>query len=167
MDADSPFPPHNLPIPPTLLIGRLNEVATAADLLRGEDVRFLTLTGPPGIGKTRLALEIANRLLTHFADGVYFINLAPTAESHLVLPTIAHMLGLRQGTEGPLIEDLKDFLASKRMLLVLDNFEQVVQAAPALTDLLQGTLHLKLVVTSRELLLYGGKTPSDTDNDLK
>src|SRR5215217_1213816 len=97
--AGSP-PPHNLPIPPTPLIGRQNEVATAADLLLREDVRFVTLTGPPGIGKTRLAIEIANHLLTNFMDGVYFINLAPIAEDHLVLPTIAHTLGLRQGTAG-------------------------------------------------------------------
>lgn len=151
------LPPHNLPIPPTPLIGRQDEVATAADLLRREDVRFVTLTGPPGIGKTRLAIEIATRLLVEFADGVYFINLAPIAESHLVLPTLAYVLGLRHVTDRQLIEELTDFLASKRVLLVLDNFEQVIQAAPGLIDLLQVTLHLKLLVTSRELLRVSGE----------
>jgi len=72
--AASP-PSHNLPVPPTPLIGRQNEVATAANLRRREDVRFVTLTGPPGIGKTRLSIEIAKRLITDFAHGVYFINL--------------------------------------------------------------------------------------------
>ncbi|MBZ0315556.1 MAG: LuxR C-terminal-related transcriptional regulator [Anaerolineae bacterium] len=152
---ESLFP--SLPVPPTPLVGRQNEVATATDLLRRADVRLVTLTGPPGVGKTRLALEIANRLLTHFTDGVYFINLAPIAEFHLVLPTIAHTLGFRQVTAHPLIEELKYFLVNQRVLLVLDNFEQVIQAAPALTDLLQATLHLKILVTSRELLRVSGE----------
>jgi non-specific serine/threonine protein kinase len=155
--AGSPLPPHNLPVPPTPLIGRRNEVAAAADLLRREDVRFVTLTGPPGIGKTRLAIEVARRLIADFAHGVYFINLAPITDTHLVLPTVAHMLGLSQATDHPPIEELQDFLANRRMLLVLDNFEQVIQAAPALTDLLQATLHLKILVTSRELLRISGE----------
>lgn len=108
-----PPPPHNLPIPPTPFIGRRNEVVAAADLLRHEDVRFITLTGPPGIGKTRLAIEVARRLLTDFAHGVYFINLAPITDPHLVLPTIAHRFGLSQATDHPLIEELKDFLANR------------------------------------------------------
>jgi predicted ATPase/DNA-binding CsgD family transcriptional regulator len=155
-DAESP-PSHNLPIPPTPLIGRQNEVVTASNLLLREDVRLLTLTGPPGIGKTRLAIEIATRLLTYFADGVYFINLAPITEAHLILPTVAHALDLRQVTERPLVEELTGFLVNQRVLLVLDNFEQVIQIAPALIDLLQGALHLKLLVTSRELLRVSGE----------
>lgn len=150
--ATSPPLPHNLPIPPTPLIGRQTEAAAAAALLRREEVRFLTLTGPPGVGKTRLAIEIANRLLTRFPDGIYFINLAPITESQLVMPTIAHEVGLRQLTDRPHIQDLNDFLANKRVLLVLDNFEQVIEAAPALVDLLQAAGHIKLLVTSRELL---------------
>ena len=141
--ADSPLPPHNLPIPPTPLVGREHEVAAASHLLRREDVRLLTLTGPPGIGKTRLAIEVANTLLAEFAHGVYFIDLAPVADASLVLPTVAHILGLRQVTDNSLIEELKDFLSSKRVLLVLDNFEQVIQAAPALTELLQGRASLE------------------------
>ena len=155
--VDPPLPPHNLSVPPTSLIGRQNEVAAASDLLRREDVRLLTLTGPPGIGKTRLALEIATTLLIEFAHGVYFIDLSPIIDANLVLPTIVHILGLRQVTDHPLIEELKDFLANKRVLLVLDNFEQVIQAAPVLTDLLQAILHLKILVTSRELLRVSGE----------
>ena len=98
---DPPLPPHNLPVPPTPLIGRQNEVAAAADLLRREDVRFVTLTGPPGIGKTRLAVEVATTLLTEFMHGVYFIDLSPVTDANLVLPTIAHTLGLRQVTDHP------------------------------------------------------------------
>jgi len=150
-------PPHHLPIPPTPLIGRQNEVAAAADLLLREEVRFLTLTGPPGIGKTRLAIEIANRLLTKFAHGIYFVNLASIADSHLVLPTIAPTLSLRQGKDRSLIAELKDLLSSRHVLLLLDNFEQVIQAAPALTDLLQATRHLKLLITSREVLRVSGE----------
>ncbi len=155
--ADSPLPPHNLPITPTPLVGREHEVATASHLLQREDVRFLTFTGPPGIGKTRLAIEAANTLLAEFAHGVYFIDLAPIADASLVLPTVAHIVGLRQFTDNSLIQGLKDFLSSKRMLLVLDNFEQVIQAAPALTELLQAALHLKVLVTSRELLRVSGE----------
>ena len=93
-------------------------------------MRLLTLTGPPGIGKTRLAIEVADTLLTEFAHGVYFIDLAPLTDVSLVLSAIAHTLGLRQVTDRPLIQELTNFLSSKRMLLVLDNFEQVIQARP-------------------------------------
>ena len=155
--AGASAPPHNLPVPPTPLVGREHEVAAASQLLRREDVRLLTLTGPPGIGKTRLAVAIANELLAEFAHGVYFIDLAPVADASLVLPTIAHTLGFRQVTDHPLLGELKHFLSSQRVLLVLDNFEQVVQAAPALSELLQATLRIKLLVTSRELLRVSGE----------
>jgi predicted ATPase len=152
--AGSP-PPHNLPIPPTLLIGRQNELAAATtSFARG--VRTHP-HGPTRIGKTRLAVEVVTTLLTEFAHGAYFIDLSPVIDANLVLPTIAHTLGLSQATDHPPIEELQDFLANRRVLLVLDNFEQVIQAAPALTDLLQATLHLKILVTSRELLRISGE----------
>jgi predicted ATPase len=132
-------------------------VAAACDLFRREDVRFVTLTGPPGIGKTRLAVEIATTLLNEFAHGVYFIDLSPITDAILVIPTIAHILGHRQVTDIPLMTQLQDVLANKRMLLVLDNFEQVIEAAPALTDLLQAARYLKVLVTSRELLRVSGE----------
>ncbi len=118
---------------------------------------MLTLTGAPGIGKTRLAIAVANTLFAEFGHGVYFIDLASVTDASLVLPTAAHTLGLRQLTDHPLVEVLKDFLSNKRVLLVMDNFEQVVQAAPILIELLQAVLHVKILITSRELLRVSGE----------
>jgi non-specific serine/threonine protein kinase len=150
-------PVRNLPVPPTPFVGREHEVASASQLLRRDDVRLLTLTGPPGIGKTRLAIEVANTLLAEFAHGVYFIDLAPVTDHDLVLPMIAHMLDVREVIDTPLIMELHSFLLSKRVLLVLDNFEQVVQAAPALSEVVQAAPFLKVLVTSRELLRISGE----------
>ena len=149
--------PNSLPFPPTPLVGRKHEADAVSDLLRREDTHLVTLTGPPGIGKTRLALEVANTRRAEFANGVYFIDLSPVTDASLVLPAVAHTLGLRQVTDRPLLQELKDFLSNKRLLLVLDNFEQVVQAAPAVSELLQAARHLKILVTSRELLRISGE----------
>ena len=151
---------HNLPLPTTPLVGREPEVAAAAGRLQRADVRLLTLTGPPGIGKTRLAVAVANTLLAEFPHGVYFVDLAPVSDAGLVLPTIAHTLGLRQVTNRSLIEELGSYLASRRVLVVLDNFEQVVEAASAVAELLQGSHNVKLLVTSRELLAFPANTTS-------
>ncbi len=143
---------QSLPNPSTPLVGRDQEVTAAGDLLRRTHVRLLTLTGPPGIGKTRLALAVAAALQDEFVDGVFFVNLAPVGDANLVLPTIAHTMGHRPASARPLVQELQDYLAGRRVLLVLDNFEQVIEAAPAVAELLLAVQPVKIVVTSRELL---------------
>jgi len=144
--------PNNLPVQWTPLIGREREVAAVQHLLQREDVRLVTLTGPGGTGKTRMALQVAAELIDLFPDGVYFVGLAPISDVVFVIPTIAQTLGLREVAGQPLLEHLKGELQQKHLLLVLDNFEQVVHAAPQLVDLLAACLTLKLLVTSREML---------------
>ncbi len=144
--------PHNLPVQLTPLIGREQEIAVACTLLRRPEVRLLTLTGTGGTGKTRLGLQVAAQLSDLFTDGVYFVNLAPISDPELVVSSIAQTLGLREVAGQPLLEHLKRELHQKQLLLVLDNFEQVVSAAPQLVDLLAACPRLKLLVTSREVL---------------
>ena len=160
----SEFPPlrtldafrNNLPLQPTPLIGREKEVSEVCDLMRLEETRLLTLTGPGGTGKTRLALQAAADLLDDFPDGTFFAPLATLTEAELLLPAVAETLGMRETGEQPLDESLKDYLVERRMLLLLDNFEQVLGAAPAVTELLAGAPGLKVLATSRAPLgLYG------------
>ncbi len=132
-----PLDPRNLPTPLTPLVGREREVAALSDLLHRADVRLLTLTGPGGVGKTRLALEVAADAGETFPDDVFFVSLAPITDSNLVLPTVAHVLGVREAGDEPLAERLTASLRDKHLLLVLDNFEQVVEAAPLVADLLK------------------------------
>jgi len=162
----SEFPPlrtldtyrNNLPLQPTPLIGREKEVSEVCDLLRHDETRLLTLTGPGGIGKTRLALQAAADLLDDFPDGTFFAQLATLTEAELLLPAVAETLGVREIGEQPLDESLKDYLSERRLLLVLDNFEQVLEAAPQVTELLAGAPGLKVLATSRTPLgLYGEK----------
>src|SRR6266436_6566988 len=144
--------PHNLPVQPTPLIGREREVAAVQQLLLREDVRLLTLTGPGGSGKTRLGLYVAAELSDHFSDGIYFVNLAPISDAELVVPAMAQTLGVKESPTRSMVEQLQTFLQEKLLLLVLDNFEQVVSAAPRLSDLLARCAGLKLLVTSRTVL---------------
>src|SRR5262249_38264210 len=128
--------PNNLPVQPTSLIGREKEVATVQHLLGREDVRLLTLTGPGGIGKTRLGLQVAAELSEHFVDGVFFVNLAPISDPEFVVPTIAQTLEVKEIADRPLLDLLKAYLREKQLLLLLDNFEQVGSAAVQVADLL-------------------------------
>ena len=144
--------PHNLPVQPTQLIGREKEVALVQKLLYREEVRLLTLTGAGGTGKTRLGLQVAAELSDRFADGVFFVNLAPLSDPALVVPTIAQALDLKETGEQPLLDLLQASLRDKQLLLLLDNFEQVLDAAVQVADLLAACPQLKVLVTSRETL---------------
>jgi len=161
VSQDHPAPPArvrtNLLIPPTALIGREREVASVGALLRRADVRLLTLTGPGGIGKTRLGLQVAADLVDDFTDGVYFVDLAPVRAPTLVISAIAQTLGVREIGGQPLVTQLKQFLSDQRMLLLLDNFEHVLDAAPLLADLLATAARVKLLVTSRARLHLRGE----------
>src|SRR5947209_11133590 len=150
-------PASNLPVPLTSLIGREQERAAACTLLRRPEVRLATFTGTGGIGKTRLALQVATDLLADFADGVCFVTLAPISDPDLVVPTIAQTLGLKDTGSQPPLEFLKASLSDKHLLLLLDNFEQVAAAAPQLSELLGACPHLKLLVTSRAVLHLRGE----------
>ncbi|MBA2278327.1 MAG: adenylate/guanylate cyclase domain-containing protein, partial [Chloroflexia bacterium] len=121
--------PTNLPVQPNSLVGRGQEVAAVRAMLGRDDIRLITLTGVGGTGKTRLGLQVAAELSEAFADGVFFVDLAPIADASLVLPTIATTLGVREGGGQSLRDALVAYLAEKRLLLVLDNFEQVLDAA--------------------------------------
>lgn len=144
--------PNNIPTQPTPLIGRHQEVKTLERLLLEHDTRLVTLTGPGGVGKTRLALQTAAQLLDHFSDGVFFVNLAPIRDPAFVVAAIAQALRIRQIGRLSLVECLENYLSSKQMLLILDNFEQVLDAAGFVSDLLTTATQLKVLVTSRSVL---------------
>ncbi len=139
----------NLPAQPNAFIGRERELAAAGALLARDDVRLLTLIGTGGTGKTRLALQLAGNVLERFPSGVFFVSLAPVRDWELVVPTVARTLGLREQPGEAAIETLTDYLRDREFLLVLDNFEQVIPAAPALSSLLSEAPTLKLLATSR------------------
>jgi len=143
---------HFLPIPPTPLIGREQELAALKQMVGREEVRLLTLTGPGGIGKTRLGIQAAREVQDMFPDGIFFVDLAPIRNPALVIGTIAGVLGLQEAGGQPLLERLKAYLRPQQLLLLLDNFEQVVDAANQLAELLKTCPRLKLLVTSREVL---------------
>jgi predicted ATPase/DNA-binding CsgD family transcriptional regulator len=148
---------NHLPVPLTGLIGRETEVATLASLLRRDDARLVTLTGPGGTGKTRLALEVANVVRADFPDGVYFVALASVGDPAVVLSTIAHALGVREQGDRPLVEQIATAVGDRRLLVVLDNFEQITAAASDVAALLVSCARMAALVTSRSLLRIRGE----------
>ncbi len=146
-----------LPLPPTPLVGRAAEVAAVRALLARPEVRTVTLTGAPGIGKTRLAMQVASELAGAFADGVAFLSLAPIRDPGLVIPAIARAVDAKIASGTPPIEGVKAALRRTAMLLVLDNFEQIVGAAPLVAEVLMACPAVRMLVTSRAVLHLRGE----------
>ncbi|MFL7812002.1 MAG: BTAD domain-containing putative transcriptional regulator, partial [Anaerolineae bacterium] len=148
---------HNLPVQVTPFIGREAQLAEVGELLRRPEVRMLTLTGAGGTGKTRLALQVASGMLYEYPDGVVFVDLAPVRDPGLVVPAIAKTLGVIESGGEPLLETVKCALGQRRLLLLLDNFEQVVLAASAVSELLAAAPNLVILATSRTPLRLSGE----------
>jgi predicted ATPase len=144
------LPPGNIPVPRTPLIGRQHELECGKRLILGEDAALVTLTGPGGTGKSRLGIELALELRDHFKDGAFLIPLESIRNPELVIPAIASSLGLSESPGNPpLAELLYDFLGDREMLLLLDNFEQVLPAGPQISRMLEACPRLKILITSR------------------
>jgi len=147
----------SLPIPPTPLIGRKEDIDRVCALIGRDDVRFVTLVGPGGVGKTRLALAAAEHLQSQFAAGVVFVPLASLDEPEMVAPTLAQCLGLRNEQPEMLLDRLSAFLRDKHLLLLVDNVEHVLSAMAQLVDLVRRSGCAKLLITSRAVLHLSGE----------
>jgi predicted ATPase len=150
-------PRVRLPAQLTPFVGRAKEVGEVASLVASPSARLVTLSGPGGIGKSRLAYEVAATVAGEFPDGVAVVPLAAVADPQLVVPAIARVLDVKESAERTLVENLKELLRAKRMLLLLDNFEHVVAAAHLVAGVLEASPHLKLLVTSRAVLFVRGE----------
>ncbi|MFP3855118.1 MAG: tetratricopeptide repeat protein, partial [Anaerolineales bacterium] len=153
-ESEPPIPgaeetPNNLPAPLTNFVGREQEIQEVTELLLDPETRLVSLTGAGGSGKTRLAQEVGRNILEEFPEGVFFIDLSDIRDPDLVIPTTAHTLGLREGGGHPPLDKLKNFLSRRHILLIFDNFEHVVEAAPDLSELLVSASELTVLVTSR------------------
>src|SRR5579859_642718 len=155
--AEAPLAPNNLPVQLTNFIGREAELAEVRQLLRG-GARLVTLTGPGGTGKTRLALEAAVGLLAAFPDGVWWVELAPLTDPALIAQTVAAVLGVREEPDRPILATLTDHLRRKRALLIIDNCEHIIQACARFCEaVLRACPQVGLLASSRELLGVGGE----------
>jgi serine/threonine protein kinase/predicted ATPase/Tfp pilus assembly protein PilF len=171
-DTETPLPrnlptsqriaPNNLPSQPTAFIGRGRELQELNDLLHEPNARIVTVLGTGGLGKTRLALEFGAKQLTQFPDGVYFVSLAPIEKQDYIGNTIAEALNFGGNRDN--LNELLDFLAEKRMLLLMDNFEHVSSGAGILNDITQRAPYVKILATSRERLRLRGETIYELDN---
>ena len=150
-------PPTNLPVLRERLVGREQDLASARRILLSDEVGLLTLTGAGGSGKTSLATNLAADVLDSFDDGAFFVSCAPIADPDLVAATIAQTLGLRDDGDRPVLERLLDYLRRRSLLLILDNFEQLLPAGPVVADLLAASPGLKVLVTSRAALKVRGE----------
>ena len=162
-ELQAEFPPLRaldaaaLPVKASSLVGRAQEVANLSELVVRDDVRLVTCTGAGGIGKTRLALQVAAAAASGFRNGVVLVALAPVTEAVSVLPTIAASIGVRPSGEQPLEDDLAAHLSGRPILFVLDNFEQVTAAAPAVARMLERAPNVKVLATSRAPLHVSGE----------
>ncbi len=159
-EIPTPFPTimprHNLPTPTASFIGREREIREIIQLIKNPDIRLLTLTGPGGVGKTRLAIQSAQLLLDAYPEGITFVDLAPVSDPRLVVSRIAMGYGIKEIPGGNLLDEIKAAINHHNSLLLLDNFEQIIEAAPVVTELLSASPNLDILVTSREALrIYG------------